>query len=324
MTDLLMDDFEVVPPPAPARKQSSVHGATDFISWTWEMVNAGHDEVGWSADGERIVVSNPERLATMVLPIYFRHAQYASWVRALNAYNFRKARAGQWYHPHFQQDRPELLKLIVRKPSGKSKAAGGSTQLVRVAPSRPPLEALLMEEKSRLAWLQHQLKHLEAEARGLRDDDYQQKVAIINMMYMYAVQKRKNVPRLHLKHDAVGEAFRGLAQPSSLRLTYKQNGEGAGARDEAGTSADGQNIDGEGEGGERSPSVLQSPGQLSWGEGGATSFDGLMDDVGMPPLSPPPSPTLPQTPTLPHSPKTPRIEWPMGEQNPSQSAGAVG
>ena len=36
-------------------------------------------------------------------------AQYSSWVRALNAYNFKKTRPGQWHHPHFVRDRPELL-----------------------------------------------------------------------------------------------------------------------------------------------------------------------------------------------------------------------
>ena len=35
---------------------------------------------------------NPERLAENVLPRYFRHTQYSSWVRTLNHYSFRKTR----------------------------------------------------------------------------------------------------------------------------------------------------------------------------------------------------------------------------------------
>ena len=147
-----MEDIRGLPsePPGPSKKPA-LHGATDFISWTWDMVNAGTDEVGWSGDGERVVVANPERLATTVLPLYFRHGQYASWVRALNAYNFRKARPGQWFHPHFRRGHPEKLKLITRKQTGIGiKGKEISTQLVSVAPARRPLGALLLEEKSRL------------------------------------------------------------------------------------------------------------------------------------------------------------------------------
>ena len=48
----------------------------------WEMVNAGHEQIGWSVDGTTLVITNPERLASHVLPKYFRRSQYSSWVRA--------------------------------------------------------------------------------------------------------------------------------------------------------------------------------------------------------------------------------------------------
>jgi len=77
--------------PAAFVKRPAQHGAADFVSWTWEMVNAGHEHIGWSPDGTTIVVTNPERLASHVLPTYFRRSQYSSWVRVLNAYGFKKA-----------------------------------------------------------------------------------------------------------------------------------------------------------------------------------------------------------------------------------------
>ena len=60
-------------------------------------------------------MTNPERLGSAVLPLYFRRSQYSSWVRALNAYGFRKVGVGQWEHPDFVRDRPERLQNIVRK-----------------------------------------------------------------------------------------------------------------------------------------------------------------------------------------------------------------
>ena len=131
------------PPPAPAvlPRRPALHGAADFVSWTWEMVNAGYDDIGWSADGSRITIKKPDRLASLILPLFFRHSQYASWVRALNAYHFKKVGTGQWHHPCFHRDRPELLKKIVRKPREPAArpALSSSTALnLRVAGSRRP------------------------------------------------------------------------------------------------------------------------------------------------------------------------------------------
>ena len=84
-------------------------GATDFIWWTWKMVNSGSDHICWSADGKQIVVSNPERLASAVLPNYFRRSQYSSWVRALNAYGFKKPQPGRWEHKDFRRGRLHLV-----------------------------------------------------------------------------------------------------------------------------------------------------------------------------------------------------------------------
>ena len=96
-------------------RRPSLHGAGEFVSATWEMINGGFVDCGWSADGTEIVVYNPERLAENVLPRFFRHTQYSSWVRTLNHYSFRKTRPGQWINPNFQRGKPELLHIITRK-----------------------------------------------------------------------------------------------------------------------------------------------------------------------------------------------------------------
>lgn len=185
-------------------RHPAVHGATDFISWTWKMVNAGHDEVGWSNDGERIVVTNPERLASEVLPYYFNHSQYASWVRALNAYNFRKARPGQWFHPMFVRGRPESLKHIVRKQPGSRKAASlanRSTQLaVRVPQRNPsPIDSLFQQEKARLWWMEQQLQQLEDEAKSLHNEDVRGCPQALCHFILCAQQSRSSA-RSHTRH----------------------------------------------------------------------------------------------------------------------------
>ena len=69
---------------------SALHGAPEFISWTWEMINGGHADIGWSHDGKELVVRNPERLTREVFPQFFRHTQYSSFVRALDVMERRR------------------------------------------------------------------------------------------------------------------------------------------------------------------------------------------------------------------------------------------
>ena len=51
--------------------------------------------IHWSQDGSFIVITNIQALSQKVLPIYFKHQNYSSFVRQLNIYNFHKIRTNQ-------------------------------------------------------------------------------------------------------------------------------------------------------------------------------------------------------------------------------------
>jgi len=53
-------------------RRPAMHGASNFIWWTWQMLESGSEYIRWSEDGTCIVVTNPERMATSVLPRFFR------------------------------------------------------------------------------------------------------------------------------------------------------------------------------------------------------------------------------------------------------------
>ena len=127
-----------------------------FIHSTWEMMNdpSSTSAIEWSEDGARIVVRDSWALANNVLPKFFKHNRYASWVRALNAYSFKKVGGShQWSHEFFRRGRPELLQRIVRQaavggaPSGRGAASSASapansTALVRWRdPARPTVHS---------------------------------------------------------------------------------------------------------------------------------------------------------------------------------------
>jgi len=97
-----------------------------FLTKTYEIFNTPEyiDCCGWGNDGSTIVIKKIEQFSKNVLPKYFKHSNFQSFVRQLNMYDFRKTvqdpNHGEFLHPNFQQDRPELLPNIKRKAHHKS------------------------------------------------------------------------------------------------------------------------------------------------------------------------------------------------------------
>ena len=204
----------------------SKSSVSEFIQFTWEMINAGHREISWSSDGTLVVVTNAERLAEHILPQYFKHGQYASWVRALNAYDFKKSGAGRWHHPSFLRGHPELLKNIRRKappsrgPGVRASAASSSTALVpraKKAPISPDLE---------LRWMQQELNRLQGEVGAIRNEDFQQRFDTVRLMQLMLTQltHRPSTNETSIVLHPAAAAAAAAAAPSSsstpLQLTY--------------------------------------------------------------------------------------------------------
>jgi hypothetical protein len=94
---------------------------TSFMAKTYDMVSNLElsKAVGWSEDGCAIVVRDMSEFTDKVLPRYFKHNNYASFVRQLNMYDFHKCRVdGQenaFIQPLFLKDNRHLLSDIKRK-----------------------------------------------------------------------------------------------------------------------------------------------------------------------------------------------------------------
>ncbi|KAJ7632400.1 transcription factor Hsf1 [Roridomyces roridus] len=123
-----------------ARKRPPVdvaaQGATRipaFLNKLHQMVNDEKTNhlIEWSATGDTFFVYDQERFSEQVLPHWFKHKNFASFVRQLNMYGFHKiphlqqgvlkseAGSEHWnfVHPNFRRDQPDLLCLIQRKKS---------------------------------------------------------------------------------------------------------------------------------------------------------------------------------------------------------------
>jgi heat shock transcription factor len=79
------------PPPAPAEMAAGAGQRvlpTPFLNKTYQLVDdpAVDDVISWNADGSTFVVWRPAEFARDLLPKYFKHNNFSSFVRQLNTY----------------------------------------------------------------------------------------------------------------------------------------------------------------------------------------------------------------------------------------------
>ena len=77
------------------------------------------DIIEWSDDGKYFIVKNLHDFTENVLPKYYKHNNYSSFIRQLNMYDFHKRKGNPnehiFEHVYFIKNRKDLLKLIKRK-----------------------------------------------------------------------------------------------------------------------------------------------------------------------------------------------------------------
>ncbi|KAG9122436.1 stress-responsive transcription factor hsf1 [Ceratobasidium sp. 392] len=119
---------------APAISTSTRQAVPAFLNKLYNMVNnPDTDElVRWSDEGDSFYIPSHERLSKELLPRFFKHGNFSSFVRQLNMYGFHKVphlqqgvlqnstetELWQFQNPHFQRGQPDLLCLITRKKTG--------------------------------------------------------------------------------------------------------------------------------------------------------------------------------------------------------------
>ncbi|GAA5870021.1 hypothetical protein JCM1840_003558 [Sporobolomyces johnsonii] len=120
-----------------------------FVHKLWSMLRTPSLShlIAWTDDGKAFTVFHPTEFARSVLPQFFKHSNFASFIRQLNMYSFAKVndalgttvtqtdsdgsqiQAWEFQNGCFQRDRPDLLVRIKRK---SAKGSSGPSP----APSR--------------------------------------------------------------------------------------------------------------------------------------------------------------------------------------------
>lgn len=233
-----------------------------LIAKTWEMVTAGHEEISFSEDGAYIVVHNTERCAVHVMPQYFNHKVYASWVRGINACGFHKVagREHRWFHPEFHRDHPEWLENIKRRAPPSRGRPGSSTASCSRRRSKPASTALvpcnplsvadLHPERLRLEEAMAEEALLERAVAQIREEDFWQRFEAVRMVHMMLswqqqqkqAEAREANPTITVLHptvdpDATCPLLQLCERTSALQLCDKDTAPAAaGAAREAGQS----------------------------------------------------------------------------------------
>jgi hypothetical protein len=118
--------------------QASQNSITAFLAKLWALVNdpSCDDLIAWDPTGGSFHVYDQARFAREILPRYFKHNNFASFIRQLNMYGFRKMSTIEhgslknerddieFAHPHFIRGQESLLELIKRRaPDNQQKSS---------------------------------------------------------------------------------------------------------------------------------------------------------------------------------------------------------
>jgi hypothetical protein len=128
-------DFSSLPDPDPSTPITAPGRIPNFPAKMYAILSRKDlsDIITWLPHGRSWKVLKPREFEVKVIPSYFEHAKFSSFIRQANGWGFRRivskgADRNSYYHELYLRGRPHLIKLMRRPPPSSKPLADASTE----------------------------------------------------------------------------------------------------------------------------------------------------------------------------------------------------
>lgn len=151
-----------------SQKKRTSNGPTSFVKKLYKMlsVTSFNSIIGWIEDGIGFIIKDQHLFTNIILPQYFKHKNFSSFVRQLNMYDFHKLRENslEFFHPLFQKGNTSSLCEIHRKNSeslsNKETVQNLSMRLERFQSQQIEIESIISNLEKAYDGIVEQNQHL--------------------------------------------------------------------------------------------------------------------------------------------------------------------